>query len=575
MFLNYAATRKRPEDDLADTMDASDISEALKDLDEGIAIGKRGRNSGYWPRIRERLIENSSTEDVDEAVREWESDGLPFISRGSCELCDKTPIKYHFPIQNRVTQKKLVVGCECIHNYLIISGYEAPEALKKKLVAQLNLLKKQEAGGGGATEDDLHLLEESFSLESKVRRVIGAIAGGEPDLDINEYEESLYEVVYICNTLGIKNSLSKAGSDAHIAARKISRKMDAIRVKQKFVGNGLGVLASTIMAKRKPSDKVEALAEYLNLLNDLANFGPASEVIARTWGAVAERKESLLTSVQRKCDKGKNQLTEDYRFECDLVRPYSNLSSVLEAGLKAQRDLFDSQLSTVRNALEKEDFLEQLRKESSVVSQALHLDFYPDLSNSDGNEQKAAYNVGQFAEFVGKGGFKSVQFVIEQVYDLENETIRDVAGVKVALFRAADDSIIDADVMGAKAVNAFEDLIRSKERRALDLVEQEVDEIAELVQTAGNLKVFEKMSRDLGIDVQKVFKLYTNDPKFEGPFCKDIFERWESGRLRSLSPAQMGNIKRQQSMKGYAGEVKNSMWKALQSKLTARYSILK
>jgi hypothetical protein len=61
--------------------------------------------------------------------------------------------------------------------------------------------------------------------------------------------------------------------------------------------------------------------------------------------------------------------------------------------------------------------------------------------------------------------------------------------------------------MGAKAVNAFEDLIRSKERRALDLVEQEVDEIAELVQTAGNLKVFEKMSRDLGIDVQNVGNL--------------------------------------------------------------------
>ena len=573
MFLNFAASKKRPVDDLEGIGNISDIDEAIQDLEQGEAIGRKGRNSEYWPKIRERLLEASSSDNIDEAIREWESNGLPFISHGTCELCDKTPIKYHFPIRNRTSGNKFIVGCECIYHYLEIGGYEAPAAIMKKLNAQKAILKKMDKGL--VDEDDLATLSRIDAIETYLRRVIAALAGGASDLDIVEYSEALYEVVFVCNTLNIKNSSSKVGSDAYIVSKKIERKMKAVRAKQKFTGNGLGALTSAIMSKRKLDEKFEILSDYFDLVTDLADLGTASQVISISWGAVAERKDSLLDSVQKKCDKGKNQLTEDYRFECNLVRQYKNLSNILETGLKAQRDLFDQQLETVRSALTRSDFIEQIQKESSAVSQALHLEFYPDLSNSDGTAQKAAYNVGQFAEFVGKGGYAKVQEAIEELYKLGRGGVRDTAGVQIAIFKAADEALIDADVMGAKAISAFEDLVRSKDKRALELVVKEVDEVSELVKETQGIKVVQKMSDDLDIDVQRLFQVFTTNTPADTSFCMDIFDRWQAGTLKSLTPDQTRTIQKRFTAVGRSGEVRNSVWNHLKGKLMARYTLLK
>lgn len=571
MFLNFAASKKKPIDDLTGIGDISEIDDALIDLEQGEAIGRKGRSSEYWPKIRERLLEASSSDNIDEAIREWESNGLPFISSGTCELCDKTPIKYHFPIRNRTSGNKLIVGCECIYHYLEIGGYEAPAAIMKKLNAQKAILKKMDKGQ--VDESDLATLSKIDAIETYLRRIIAALAGGSGDLDIVEYSEALFEVIFICNTLGIKNSSSKVGSDAYIIAKKIEKKMKAVRAKQKFMGNGLGALTSAIMSKRKLDEKFEILTDYFDLVTDLANLGTASQVISISWGAVAEKKDSLLDSVQRKCDKGKSQLTEDYRFESTLVRQYKHLSSILEAGLKAQRDIFDQQFETVRLALMSEDFIEQLKREASVVSQALRIEFYPDLSNSDGAAQKAAYNVGQFAEFVGKGGYIRVREAIEDLYKLGRGTVRDTAGVQIAIFKAADESLIDADVMGAKAINVFEDLVQSKNSRALELVAKEVDEVAELVRETQGITVAQKMSDDLDIDIQKVFQVFTTNTPVDTSFCMDIFDRWQSGALKALTPDQTRTI--QKRLAAVSREVRNSIWSHLKSKLTSRYTLLK
>lgn len=573
MFLNFAASKKKPVDDLMGIGDIDDIDDALKDLEQGEAIGRKGRSSEYWPKIRERLLAASSSDNIDEAIREWESNGLPFISSGTCELCDKTPIKYHFPIRNRTSGNKFIVGCECIYHYLEIGGYEAPAALMKKLNAQKAILKKMDKGL--VDESELAALSKVDSLETYIRRVIAALSGGSGDLDIVEYSEALFEVVFICNTLGIKNSSSKVGSDAYVIAKKIEKKMKAVRAKQKFTGNGLGTLTSAIMSKRKLDEKVELLSDYYDMVTDLANLGTASQVISISWGAVAEKKDSLLDSVQKKCDRGKSQLTEDYRFECGLVRQYKNLSALLEAGLKAQRDLFDQQLETVRSALMSEDFIEKLKSEASVVSQALRIEFYPDLSNSDGASQKAAYNIGQFAEFVAKSGYVKVREAIEDLYKLGRGYVRDTAGVQISIFRAADESLIDADVMGAKAINEFEDLVRAKDKRALELVGKEVDEVAELLRDTRGITVAQKMSDDLDIDIQGVFQVFSTNVPADVSFCMEIFERWQSGVLKSLTPEQSRTIQKKLTVSGRSGEVRNSVWSHLKSKLTARYTLLK
>lgn len=39
---------------------------------------------------------------------------------GQCEMCDHTPIKRHFVLENLTTHKSLIVGRECVENYQVI-----------------------------------------------------------------------------------------------------------------------------------------------------------------------------------------------------------------------------------------------------------------------------------------------------------------------------------------------------------------------------------------------------------------------------------------------------------------------
>lgn len=573
MFWIYAVSKRRKAPiDVDDLDDQSEVIEAIKDLDSGLAIGKRGRSSQYWPKIRERLLKYSSTEDVEEAMLEWEDDGLPYKSEGGCcELCDKTPIKYRFPIKNRITGSRLVVGSECIYNYLQIDGYEGPEILRQKLVAQLNFLKKQERG---EVEEGAKLEDVSgvFLTEGKVRRIISSIAGGEPDLDPGEYKESLQEVLHICNHLGIKNATVQASQQSLIAISKVIKFIVPIQKKQKVTGAGLAAVVSAIMSKRKAEDRLSVLGEYLGLLNSVAQFGPSREVITRSWGAVSQKRDSLLGLIVKKCDAGKAQLNADYRFELEMASPYRQLRGFIEAGIEKQKSNFDAQVTTVRKALGADNFVELIQDGSSALTQALNLDFFPDLNNSDDATQQAAAQVCAFINRVTNGDIRKVTSTIEQLYNLVGD-IKDIAGAKVALLRAADDSIVDADVAGSKAVDEFARLTSLKDRAVLALIEEEVDEVADLVRETSGMRAFEKMSQDLEFDVQAVFKLYSSKIDLEKDFCSDIFNRWKSDRIQSLTPSQMSNIRKK--MMGGRKEVKDSMWGALKSDLMSKFSVVR
>jgi hypothetical protein len=569
VFWNYAVSKRRKSPvDVDDLDDQSEVIDAIKDLDTGLATGRQGRSSQYWPKIRERLLKYSSTEDVEEARMEWEDDGLPYkCEGGSCELCDKTPIKYRFPIKNRITGNRLVVGSECIYNYLQIDGYEGPEILRQKLVAQLNFLKKQERG---EVEEGAKLESVSgvFLIESKVRRIITSIAGGEPDLDPKEYEESLQEVLHICNHLGVKNATVQASHQALIATHEVVKFL----TKLKLPSSGLAAAVSTIMAKRKVEERLGILDKYLGLLNSVAKFGPAKEVISRSWGAVSQKRDSLLGLVVKKCDSGKAQLNSDYRFELEMASPYRQLRGYIEAGIEKQKASFDAQVTTVRKALESDNFVAMIQDGSSALTQALNLEFFPDLNNSDDATQHAAAQVCAFINRVTNGDIRGVTSTIEQLYNLVGD-VKDIAGAKVALLRAADDSLVDADVAGSKAVDEFARLISLRDRASLALIEEEVDEVAALVRESSGMRAFERMSQDLEFDVQAAFKLYSSKNDQEKDFCLDLFNRWKEGRIRSLTPTQMSNI-RKKMMSGRR-EVKDSMWGELKSDLMAKFSVVR
>jgi len=572
VFWIYAVSKRRKAPiDVEGLDDESEVLDAIKDLDNGQAIGSRGRSSAYWPKIRERLLKNSSSPDIEEAMMEWEDNGLPYkCEGGSCELCDKTPIKYRFPIKNRITGKPLTVGSECIYNYLQIDGYEGPEILRKKLVAQLNLLKKKERGEVSEGET-LESVEGVFQTESKVRRIITSIAGGESDLDPKDYMESLKEVLHICSHLGVKNATIQASQQALIAIYEVIKFLKPIQAKQQVAGKGLAAVVSAIMAKRKTEDRFKVLDKYLGLLNKVAQFGPAKEVISRSWESASQKRDSLLAIVVKKCDAGKAQINADYRFELETASPYRHLRGIIETGIEKQKGFFDSQVTIVRDALEGDHFIELIQDGSSALANALNLDFYPDLTNSDDADQHAASQVCAFVNQVATGDIRRVPTIIEELYKLNS--IRDIAGVKVSMLRAADDSILDSDLLGKDTVDEFGRLVSVKDKRVLALVEEEVDEVAALVRATSGMRVFEKMSQDLDFDVQATFKLYSSKNGLEKDFCLDIFTRWKEGRIRSLTPTQLSNIRKK--MMGRRGEVQNSMWADLKSELSAKFSIVR
>lgn len=568
MFLMLAAGKKSIPFD-ASLDEESEIEEGIDDLDSAEAIGRQGRNSPYWPKIRERLIQFSSTDNVEEAIREWVDEGSPFAARGTCELCDKNPIKFHFPIKNRVTGKRLVVGSECIINYLMIGGYESAESLRKRLVAQRNILKKQERGE--ASPEQVEAVNKAFELEKDLRARVAAVAGGDPDFDMKEYKDSLWDVISVGQALRINSVGFQSAQDAHKACRSVLKFMEDTRKKQKgFASAGLASLISAVMRQRDPGGRLASLESLRRLLNNVFQTGLPDAVISRAWGAVEESKDSLLLQVTKRCDEGKSRLMETYKDELDLSKQYQHLHFMLMQGLLAQRKTFDSQVERVQKALDSEDFLEQIKSEGSAVAKLLNLTFYPDLGNSDGSLESAAYNIGQFLDLIGKGLVGGVVSAIESTFTVNQ--VRDLAGVRVALLRAADDGIIDADVMGVAAIKDFEKLVQARDPKVVDILQSEVDDIGALAKMTGNQRNFEVMSEDLGFDVEKAYKLYSKDNAFESKFCEDIFNRWKRSPLNySLSPAQMSNFKRQMAMKGKVGEVKNSMWDALKPALTAKF----
>ena len=212
MFLRTAA------DDvvLDPTMSEQEIDSAEKELDV-----KEGVRGPYWGRVTINLLAKSSSQDIDEAVKEWRFTRA-WCNQSACELCGHKPIKFHFEIENRITHKSLVVGSECIYQYLNIPGAPSRAILRRRLNQLRN--KIRDVGLGKATEKDVTELQELQGLERELNLYVDGL-GPDKQLDI----PALYQ------------ELNKAWSTArqkrvHSAAfQAVTSAMDAIRKLQAFL----------------------------------------------------------------------------------------------------------------------------------------------------------------------------------------------------------------------------------------------------------------------------------------------------------------------------------------------------
>lgn len=538
-----------------------ELEAADDDLSDG---AKWSNNPDYWERIQETLLKFSSSRDVKYAIQEWSSAGHVFVKQGgTCELCGKVPITFHFPIKNKVTGSALIVGNECVRNYQQLAGRVNLNDLQKRIRKQKDLLRS-----GKATPEKLSAIEELYHLERQLRTKLAAFID-EPDLDVLDYRNQLQDIERVGQILRADTTAYKMGREVINACRAYLKFQDEIRKRQKYEAKGIGDLIGAIMRQKKGDfeGQIDQLNQVGRLMSDILSAGKPNEVIKRMWDAVGDKRDALVRQIAVRGDEAKAKTVQVYADELQMTKPYPHLHFMLSAAVTEHRAAITKKVNEITKLLYSENFFDDVKASRALpVSPSHH--FFAELNYGETTSTivRSGWNVTQFLDLIRKGFVRNVVAAIQNLFGLQ--AIKDVAGVKVAILRAADDSLIDADLDGAACVGKFVQLVQAGDKRALDLVKAEVDDTKG---AASGLKVYEQMSADLGIDVEKVFKVYVADNPTENGIVATIFKKtWPGGR--KLSPAQMSNIQKQLMKYARVKERPNSMWAYFKSELLAPFA---
>ena len=94
-------------------------------------------------RIRNILLENSSSHDFEEARTEWIYTGTFYFEEDfglfepTCELCHSAGLKVNFLIENQIIGNTLRVGSSCIQNFLMLAGASSQSESQLKFRQQV------------------------------------------------------------------------------------------------------------------------------------------------------------------------------------------------------------------------------------------------------------------------------------------------------------------------------------------------------------------------------------------------------------------------------------------------------
>lgn len=99
-------------------------------------------NKRVLPIVRQTLLKNSSSDDFNEARREWvvgdiiKTEDDRFVDQ--CMLCGQGNLGTNFEIINEITGKRLLVGSTCICSFIILKGTESQEDSNQYFARQIN-----------------------------------------------------------------------------------------------------------------------------------------------------------------------------------------------------------------------------------------------------------------------------------------------------------------------------------------------------------------------------------------------------------------------------------------------------
>lgn len=563
MFMHYALNhhhlhryRMAADEFGADMNDLPEIEDGLNELEEAAKI--TGRQGAYWNRIRATILANSSTSDVDDALKEWDRAGNAYQQRGgTCQLCSHHPITFHYPIKNRVTGKQLDVGSECVYNYLEIPGFGSMEELRRRLNGERARLVKLQKGE--ITQTTMEAFQKAGELSTKLSVQYARLAVGGQDFNLYEYYATLLNLTTMLSGLDPKHSMLAPLQQANMTARKVRSLHEQLKKRSKKVDTlGPVSMVKGAMGVRDDEEKLSLLERIQSDMSDLLKVGDPTDFVNRVTDAITEAKDSLLRQVSETANTKFTGLENYAKPYLDQLRRYPNLRAEYEKAIEGIRLSHQQKADEARQTVAV--FMEKISDYGSRWTPLWSVRVYIDSAkNPPQNEgvltwQNLLRNVQgllssdtrYFADYVGehflgqKGG------------------VRDTVGVKVAYLRACDE-VFSADLGSANW--KFQSAIQNKDnQQVIDIIEDEVDDVKQ----AKKKKLYQFLGERWGVDLQKAFSAFSADNRVDFLFCEGLIENWQ--RFPKLGPAFMGKIK--MKMGENSRPVPNSAWDKLKGELT-------
>ena len=521
----------------------SEIEEAEQELDNS------GRNAGYWPKIKEKLLSLSSSQDAEEAVREWVYTDMWVKDDGDCELCGYHPIKYHFKIENQITRNVLVVGSECIYNYLTIPGVPDPMVLKRRL-NQLRTRMKADAAGL-SSNDSTRQFQEIEMLERSLYQRVQVLASPEKDFDAKDVERSLAEVVRLYTSLKfVPTGTFKSCQEASKALGKMVKFIDVVRKRAKILqGYSVGQTISAIMRLRADEDKKANLVKLKGFVDDVGKLGSLAEVVSRGWDSLRESRDAITDSIERDLQKASQQLEGRYADELQFLQHYEYLYYTLKNAVLIQKSEMNTSARAAIDYIQSDEFLSSSTLGRQIPS------FTPQtvLGGSSNRLIHAGEQITRIVDTVrGNRAKWAYEAVVRQGYDLTQ------AEVFRIWLECLDEGVLSTeDAEPDKLVDQFNSPAVQKIAR----------KIAPKAIPDEGLTVIEAMTKAWRVDVEAAWKRMSPENTWEADFCRDLTAKFLTGRQTALTFNQMGVIKRKLQGK----PATPNMWEEMERQLEARY----
>jgi hypothetical protein len=557
MFLHFAAGKV----DIDPTMDEGEIAEAMEELDE---VPTGGRTGPYWPRIRTTLLAHIASSDIEEAIKEWKFTRM-WSNHSSCELCGHTPIKFHFQIVNRMNGSKLVVGSECIYNYLVIPGAPDKKMLKKRLNQLRNRAKA--VAEGQASEDDLAKLQVAQEMERDLNLLINRVCAPDKDTDVDELAKLLREPVDVGRSLNLHTQSFKEVETAWSAIRDLSRFLGTLSKRStKYKTAEMLPAINAIMGFRSGvDDQIRLLTLFKDRVAKAFNAAGAGALVQMGWDEVKTGRSQGLNKLNDALEAAKSGCQRTYSDTLEYVRACDHLQFMVQAGVDSNKAQMDKQAEVTRKLIESPDFFDELGKGGRYAFQKLLPSFNTTLSTGDSRMEDAAVGVLQFIQAV-RGTIPHA--LTQAMFAIWGTGVRDYVGLRKAILRAADDGLINPE-SGTNAINELTELLRKSDPKAMDLFQEESDDIKAAIKAGKKQKVYEAMSEAWDFDVKKFYSTVPWDHPYFPHFCTQMLRSFRNGRQDATAKERASISK---NMAKYRTPVPNSCWDKLQRDLLAPHN---